>query len=131
MSLIARGPCGRLFVKGSEEMPFIRVLSRVAIALSVVLPVPAFAQSGTSTIAGLVRDGGKLAIPGAQVKVVNEETGVAVDTTTNEEGLYRVGALVPGTYRVEVLLDGFEPAVRRPIGLQVGQTLAVDVTLDI
>ena len=62
---------------------------------------------------------------------MNEDTSVVLDTLTNQEGLYRVGALVPGKYRVEVELGGFEPVIRRPIVLEVGQTLAVDVMLDI
>jgi hypothetical protein len=100
----------------------------VTIAL---LPILVLAQSGTSTIAGVVKDSSGAAVPGAQVRIVNEETNVTVDSITNEAGLYRVGALVPARYRVEVELMGFEPVSRRPITLEVGQMLAVDVTLNV
>jgi hypothetical protein len=111
-----------------------RLFRSIVAALAVAAawqPAPAVAQSGSSTVAGIVKDTSGGAIPGAQVKVVNENTGVSVDTITNSEGVYRVGALVPGTYRVQIELDGFQTVVRHPLALQVGQTLAIDVTLDI
>jgi hypothetical protein len=101
-----------------------------AVALvAFMLPLAALGQSGTSTIAGAVTDSTAGALPGVAVRVVNQDTGVAVETFTNEEGLYRVTALVPGTYRVETMLDGFDPVIRGPITLQVSQTLAIDITL--
>ena len=93
-------------------------------------PAVLHAQSGTSVISGIVTDASKAPIPSASVRVVNEDTGVAVETLTNAEGLYRVTTLVPGRYQVEVTLDGFEPFVQHTI-LQVGQTLGVDVALAI
>ena len=106
-------------------------LKRISLALlaAFLLPGAVLAQSGTSTIAGAVTDSTAGALPGVAVRIVNEDTGVAVETFTNEEGLYRVTALVPGTYRVETMLDGFDPVVRRPITLQVSQTLAIDIML--
>jgi Carboxypeptidase regulatory-like domain/TonB-dependent Receptor Plug Domain len=99
--------------------------------VSVLPPASLFAQSGTSTIAGLVTDASGAAAPGAVVRVINEDTRVPLETVTNGEGAYRVSALVPGKYRVEVTLNGFAPAVRSPIVLEVGQTLAVDITLNV
>src|SRR3954466_11203253 len=100
-------------------------------ALSWILAVPVLAQSGTSTISGVVRDSTDAPLPGATVKVINEDTGVAIETVSNAEGLYRVPALVPGHYRVEIILEGFDLAVRRPITLEVSQTLAVDAVLSV
>lgn len=91
----------------------------------------ATAQSGTSSISGMVKDSSGGFIPGAQVTVINEDTGVAVDSITNEEGVYRVGALVPGRYRIQVDLSGFESVIRRQVRLEVGQTLAIDVVLQV
>jgi Carboxypeptidase regulatory-like domain/TonB-dependent Receptor Plug Domain/TonB dependent receptor len=95
-----------------------------------VVDVVLRAQSGTSTIAGIVKDASGGTIPGASVTVTNKDTGIAVDTVTNEEGIYRAAALVPGTYVVEATLSGFDPA-RRQIVLQVDQTLAIDFTLEV
>ena len=106
-----------------------RTLFRIVAALVVaLLPVAAVAQTGSSTIAGVVKDSTGGTIPGALVKVVNEGTGVSVDVTTNLDGSYRFEALTAGAYRVETSLDGFETAVRR-IVLDAGQTATNDVTL--
>lgn len=109
----------------------IGVVARIVLSAAWLIPEVAAAQSGTSTIAGFVRDGSEGAVPGAAVTVVNEETGVVVETVTNETGLYRAGALVPGRYRVEIALAGFQRAVRSAITLEVNQTIAVDVVLEV
>lgn len=101
-----------------------------ALALSLVVPTAAAGQTGSSTIGGLVSDESGGAIPGVSVRVINEDTGVALETVTNEAGLYRVTALVPGRYQIETMLDGFAP-VRRDVILQVSQTVAIDVTLTV
>src|SRR5204863_2291472 len=36
-----------------------------------------------------------------------------------------------GKYRLEVVLNGFEPVIRQPIALAVDQTLAIDVALGV
>jgi len=100
---------------------FRSVVAVTIAALAVLVPAAMHAQSGTSTIAGIVQDSSGSTIPGAQIKVVNEDTAVALETVTNDQGVYRVGALVPWKYRVEIELSGFEPVVRRPITLEVHQ----------
>jgi hypothetical protein len=99
------------------------------VVLALFFPALSFAQAGSSAIAGVVKDSTGGALPGVSIRVINEDTGVGVDTVTNEEGVYRVPALVPGRYRIETSLDGFDPVVRPGITLEVSQTLAVDLTL--
>ena len=91
----------------------------------------AFAQGGNSTISGIVRDASESAVPTAQIKIVNVETGVQSHTVTNSAGLYRAGALVPGTYRIEADAVGFAHLTRGPLTLQVSQTLEIDLTLQV
>ena len=86
------------------------------------------ATTATATISGIVRDSSGAAMPGATVRVVNEDSGVSIDTISDEQGAYRATALAPGHYRLETVLDGFETDVRR-IVLDAGQTPAIDVTL--
>jgi hypothetical protein len=107
-------------------------MSRItAIVLLLGFSAAVWAQSGNSTISGTVKDATSAAVPGARIKIVNVDSGVRFDTVTNEAGLYRVGALVPGRYRVEVDATGFDPVTRGPITLQVGQTVAIDLTVEI
>jgi iron complex outermembrane receptor protein len=107
---------------------FRRLFTIVAALTVALLPGVAGAQTATSTITGLVRDSSGGAIPGATVRVVNENTGVSIQTVSNEQGSYRADPLVPGRYRLETTLDGFEKAVREVV-LDTGQTAAIEVTL--
>jgi hypothetical protein len=101
-----------------------------AVLAAALAPAISLAQTGSSTITGVVRDSTDAQLPGVVIKIINEATAVVIETVTNEEGLYRASSLLPGTYRVEASLDGFETGVRRST-VQVGQTLAIDVTLGI
>lgn len=111
----------------------IRVAARFAGAWLAVLVMPALvcAQSGTSVISGIVKDATGAPISAATVTVANEDTGVSLQTTSNGDGVYRVGSLPPGIFRLEVTFPGFQTFTRRPIRLEVAQTLALDVTLDV
>jgi Carboxypeptidase regulatory-like domain len=100
----------------------------LVITLGSTGPVRLLAQTGTSTIAGLVRDSSAATIPGAVVRVVNEDTRVSVEAVSDEHGSYRTAELMAGRYRLETALNGFETIVRR-IVLEDGQTATIDVTL--
>lgn len=105
-----------------------RVLSVVIVLVWALLPPSVAAQKGTGFIAGVVRDSSGGAIPGATVRVINETTGTALEVISGGQGEYRSQDVTPGTYRVEVALDGFETGVKRVV-LESGQTSTSDVTL--
>lgn len=99
--------------------------------LNILFPILAAAQTGSSSLSGTAKDGTGAALPSARIKVVNEQTGIAANTVTNETGAFRVGSLLPGIYRVEVETEGFQKLVRGPLTLEVGQVLALDLTLQL
>jgi hypothetical protein len=99
----------------------------LAIAASALL----LAQSGNSVISGSVKDPSDTPIPNASIKIANIDTGTQIGTVTNEAGLYRAAALVPGSYQVEADSPGFDHLTRGPITVQVSQTVALDLTLAI
>ena len=106
-----------------------KMFSTAALVVALFAPAGLLAQSGTSTITGLVRDSSGAAVPGATVRILREDNGASVEAVSNEQGSYSTSPLVPGRYRLEAILDGFETAVRR-IALEAGQTAAIDVTLN-
>ena len=89
------------------------------------------AQSGSSTITGTVKDATGLVLPGARISVSNTESGAQLAITSNEVGIYRAGSLVPGAYRLQVEAEGFQKLVRGPVTVEVGQAVAVDLTLEL
>jgi len=111
--------------------PVFRFAAVLVSTLAMALPAVALAQTGASRIHGLVRDSSGAPVPGAVVRVVSDVSGAGpvVETVTDANGAYVGGSFAPGLYRVEVVLDGFETAVRR-IALAAGQAVAVDVTLE-
>jgi hypothetical protein len=66
----------------------------------------AFAQSGTGTLRGQVKDPSGAVIAGANV-LVTPASGQAVSAMTNKQGFYEVKGLAAGTYKVEAIAKGF------------------------
>ncbi|MBI4875853.1 MAG: carboxypeptidase regulatory-like domain-containing protein, partial [Acidobacteria bacterium] len=102
----------------------------LVLTFSVLVAAPAFAQD-TATLTGRVVDPSGAVVAGSQVTAVNTATNLEQSTTANEEGLYRIPALRPGTYRVTVTATGFKRFVRPDVDLRVGATVAVNVNLEL
>src|SRR5215831_15454464 len=88
-------------------------------------------QTGTSVITGTVTDASASAIPSVEITLTNLDTGSKQESLTNETGAYRFGSLAPGTYRIEAALAGFDRLSRGPLTVQVSQTLAIDLMLQV
>ncbi len=76
----------------------------------------------------MVRDSLGRRHPGRDVRVINEATGAAQEAVSDAEGAIASTTLLPGQYRVEATLDGFEPAVSRG-ALDGRQAASIDLTL--
>ena len=82
----------------------------LAAAAALLVPVGLSAQISTATVAGAVHDQSGAPIPGASIKVTNQDTGATAQAVSDGDGSYRL-ALTPARYRLEIGLDGFEPVV--------------------
>lgn len=72
---------------------------------------PARAQIGAS-IAGIVVDAASgLALSGATVRIVDTPQ----HTATDARGAFRFAIVAPGTYRLEVSCEGYQPALSTPV----------------
>jgi len=89
----------------------------------------AYAQSTQGTINGIVSDPQGAVVPGATVHVINEATGVTIDTVSNRSGRYNVSALNVGKYTVVVEQPGFGRYTQKGLTLSTDQVLGVDVRL--
>src|SRR6185503_5081186 len=100
----------------------------VFVAALLLLPGASFAQVASS-ITGIIKDSSGGAVPGVTVKAVNELTTKSLESVSDGQGAFRIDDVVPGTYRVEAVLDGFETATRRLV-VDAGQVpAAIDFTL--
>ena len=94
-----------------------------------LLAVTAFAQQ--AQVSGLVRDSSDALMPGVQITIVNQDTGLRRATRTNTAGLYAVAGIKPGTYKVTARQPGFQTVTRLDIKLDVAQSARVDFVLPI
>jgi hypothetical protein len=85
----------------------------------------------TSQIKGTVVDQTGLAIPGAEVKVTQTETGLVRTTTTDVEGAYLLTNLPAGPYQLEVTKQGFSQYQQTGITLQVATNPTIEVFLEV
>ncbi|PYR56071.1 MAG: hypothetical protein DMF85_17680 [Acidobacteria bacterium] len=109
-------------------------LIRIAVwlaALGTTIAAPAMAQTTTGSIAGIVTDNTKAALPGATVTIRQVETAQSRVIVTDGSGRYRAPALEPGHYNITVELSGFRTAEFSNISLSVGENAAVDVQLEL
>jgi hypothetical protein len=100
-------------------------------AAVLVLNVSGLLAQSTGQISGSVRDATGAFVPGAQVTITNQATGVSHPVETNSAGEFILPALTAGTYEVKAESKGFQPATQRDVVLQVGGRARVEITLQV
>jgi hypothetical protein len=91
----------------------------------------ASAQTTNASLYGSALDSSGAAIVKANVTAKNVKTGVALQTVTNESGIYIFPSLLPGDYTVSAEMAGFRKAVASGIQLEVGSRISVDLKLEV
>jgi hypothetical protein len=96
------------------------ILTTLAAVLWMVCVGSAHAQSmNAGDIRGIVTDSSGAAVPGVTVTVLNKDTGVSKDFTTNQDGLYDTGSIVTGNYELTFSKSGFQKLIRSGITVTV------------
>jgi hypothetical protein len=110
----------------------VRALASVAALLALgVLPAPAQNAISTGAIAGRVRDASGAVVPEASVLAICDETSLRQDAKTNAVGLYSFSVMRVGMYTLQVSHDGFKTTEVRHVVVQIGQTTAADIQLEV
>jgi Carboxypeptidase regulatory-like domain len=108
---------------------FIGVIACLAVILTAGSAV--FAQETRGTVRGTITDQNSAVVSGAKVKIADSARGNSVDVTTNADGFYQAPYLTAGTYKITVEMTGFKTSVRDNVTLQIGQTIDVNIPLEI
>src|SRR5260370_22607565 len=87
------------------------------------------AQATTGTISGIVTDPTGSSVAAAEVLVANDATRVQFAGKTNDEGIYVIPNLPPGSYRIQVSKAGFKTIIKPDITLNVQDALAINFAL--
>ena len=100
------------------------------LAVCVLLPRVAAAQDLTGALVGTVKDEQGAVLPGALVRVTSPALiGGPATMTTNERGQLRFPLLPPGSYVLDIELQGFAPYHEEDIRIGAGATLERTVVL--
>ena len=104
----------------------------VVLALTLGMALPMLAQRQTGSIVGTVSDKDGGALPGVGVSARSPALILPeVTALTNEQGIYRFPALPPGSYAITYAMDGMNTLIREGIILSIGQTITLDVSLEL
>src|SRR5688500_4370493 len=102
-----------------------------AFVTAVLFAVPLLAQEYRGRVQGTLTDETQLAVPGAQVTLKNDATGVAVTRTTGPEGRYLFDYVDPGTYTLTAELSGFATVLQRNVFVQARGAVTADVMMKV
>lgn len=108
-----------------------RRLLSLSMSVIALMTLPVAAQQDRGSIIGRVTDPTGAVVPGATITVTSEDTGLRIPTTTNEAGNYAVRSLGFGNYELSCESRGFRKYLRKGTKLEIGQTLTIDITLEL
>jgi hypothetical protein len=100
--------------------------------LTVVVPCGLHAQAVVGgSLTGTITDEAGAVIPGVEVTLSNDATGVRFTTKTNEVGSYTFANLDPGRYTLAAQMAGFASVSLTGITVSVAQFARADVQLKV
>ena len=113
--------------------PALRKLSGYIYLLLGVLAMSsvAFAQTGSSSVRGIITDLEGRTVSGANVSLINDQKNFNRTQTTGENGNYVFTAVPPGTYRIEVEATGFKKSAISEVHALVDTPSNIDVQLEV
>jgi hypothetical protein len=110
----------------------IRGLACIALSICVL----AFSRAGEAqvlygSLIGTVTDPTGAVIAGAHIEALNVQTGVTSTQASDEGGVYRFSALLPGNYKVAISATGFSNFVSEHVAVNANTVERVDARLAI
>ena len=108
-------------------------LGVVALAAIAATAPAAIAQTQitTGTIRGTVSDPSGAIVPGASISILNLDTNLERNTTSDDNGRFVAPQLPPGRYVVTVTQMGFASLRQEDIVLTVGQSISLALSLTV
>ncbi len=102
-----------------------------AVFLICFLTLTALGQQTNGSLNGTVNDPSGAVVGGANITLVNAETGAERGTVTSSTGTFAFQELSPGKYTVTVDAKGFRKAVARDIIVSVASSAQVTIPLEV
>src|SRR5713226_1756114 len=108
-----------------------RTVVFVVLCIIILGAFPLHSESPTATVNGQVRDTSGAAVQNADVQLINDRTNVRFPARTNQEGIYSVSNIPPGTYHIQVSKAGFKTIIKPDIVLNVLDARAINFDLPV
>ncbi len=109
----------------------VRLSVLLRFTLAFVFAASLLAQYTSQQITGTVRDSSGAVVVGANVTVVQQETGLTRQTTSAESGYYAISNIPIGSYAIDVEAPGFKRYRQTGINLSVNSKVTIDVEVSI
>ncbi len=105
-----------------------RILAASAAAVLFVGVHSIRAADFAGSVQGVVKSASGQALPGAYVKLINQERGLTFMVVSQAQGRYTMNNLPPGDYTVQGIGNGFQ-SKPTPVALTAGKPATADVSL--
>jgi hypothetical protein len=106
-------------------------LNRIVIFAVVLLVSEVIAQTTQGGIVGAIKDQNGAQIVGAKVTVTSLATGLQRESTTADNGIFRIMALPTGIYQIKAEAAGFATATTTDVEVGVDQIRTIDIELHV
>ncbi len=109
----------------------LRLMAALLAAFLLALAIPAAAQDSRGTVLGRVTDTSGAVVPNAEVRIVNDATGVAASAKTNDAGNFVLPYLLTGSYTLTCENPGFKKWSRGGIQIRIQDSVEVNIALEV
>ncbi len=107
----------------------VRVVSVAVVLLFSVVSV--FGQSATAEFNGSVVDQSGAVLPGTNITLTEESTGLVREVVSTGTGRFVIPAVPPGVYTIKAELSGFQTQTRAGVRILVGQAVTLTFTMPV
>ena len=109
----------------------VKILLTSLIAVSVLAPIPASAQTDLGGLRGYVKDEQGGVLPGVTVTATGPQILAPIVGVTDDSGYYRLLNVPPGSLTLKAELSGFASYLRDGILMRAGSTFTVDIEMKV
>lgn len=105
------------------------LFTRILVIAACFAVIALFGQ--TAQMSGTVTDVTGAVVPDVRITLVNIDTGVRIETTSNQAAIYTFPVLQSGRYEVTATHPGFRGFNRAGIVMETGTTRTIDIVLEV
>lgn len=106
-------------------------ITAALVCLAALSIPPALAQDPRGTVLGRVTDASGAVVPGAEVRITNDNTGVSASAKTNDSGNFVLPYLLAGIYTMNCEMQGFKKWVRPGVQVRIQDSVEVNIDLQL